>query len=151
MFLCEILTEQQQAPPQATLARTNVPAPAVVQAPPQQVQAQVAYPAQADPNQQEYGDMEYDPELDGEDESGGMVAEQPPPFREILPLKKYYLIQRLKNLKARLGEFNIKNEDLEIILKFMNNVSYNSLVSLSINILPGIEEQLARLQTNDEV
>lgn len=151
MFLCEILTEQQQAPPQATLARTNVPAPAVVQAPPQQVQAQVAYPAQVDPNQQEYGDMEYDPELDGEDEGGEMVAEQPPPFREILPLKKYYLIQRLKNLKSRLDEFNIKNEDLEIVLKFMNNISYNSLVSLSINILPVIEEQLARLQTNDEV
>jgi len=150
MFLCEILTEQQQAPPQATLARTNVPAPAVIQAP-QQVQTQVAYPAQIDPNQQDYGDMEYDPELDGEDEDGEMVAEQPPPFREILPLKKYYLIQRLKNLKSRLDEFNIKNEDLEIILKFMNNISYNSLVSLSINILPVIEEQLARLQTNDEV
>ena len=95
--------------------------------------------------------MEYDPELDGEDEGGEMVAEQPPPFREILPLKKYYLIQRLKNLKSRLDEFNIKNEDLEIVLKFMNNISYNSLVSLSINILPVIEEQLARLQTNDEV
>ena len=148
MFLCEILTEQQQAPPQATLARTNVPAEIQV---PQQVQTQVAYPAQVDPNQQDYGDMEYDPELDGEDESGGMVAEQPPPFREILPLKKYYLIQRLKNLKSRLDEFNIKNEDLEIVLKFMNNISYNSLVSLSINILPVIEEQLARLQTNDEV
>jgi len=113
MFLCEILTEQQQAPPQATLARTNVPAPAVIQAP-QQVQTQVAYPAQIDPNQQDYGDMEYDPELDGEDEDGEMVAEQPPPFREILPLKKYYLIQRLKNLKSRLDEFNIKMKILRL-------------------------------------
>ena len=146
MFLCEILTEQQQAPPQTTLVGTAAP----VVAQPQQVQTQVVYPAQPDSYQQDYGDMEYDPELDGEDESGEMVAEQLPPFREILPLKKYYLIQRLKNLKSRLDEFNIKNKDLEIILKFMNNISYNSLVSLSINILPVIEEQLARLQDNDE-
>jgi hypothetical protein len=149
MFLCEILTEQQQAPPQVALAKAGN-APQVVQQVQNPQPAQAAYPAQQNPYQQDYGDMEYDSELDG-DEDGGMVAEQPPPFREILPLKKYYLIERLKNLKSRLDEFNIKNTDLEIILKFMNNISYNSLVSLFINILPVIEEQLARLQNNDEV
>jgi len=136
MFLCETLTEQQQAPPQVAPAGQ----------PPQQVVVQ--QPVQAAPQANQYQqDADYDSELDGEDEE--MVAEQIPPFQEILPLKKYYLIQKLKKLKSRLDEFDLINEDLNIIMKFMNNISYNSLMSLTINILPVIEEQLARLQTDE--
>jgi len=173
MFLCEILTEQQQAPPEGVVVKAHVRnAPlkasekeAIMQAQAQQAQEQQAIdpnnpqavdpnqqqaiPQQIDPNQQEYVDMDYDPELDGEDGDGSEMVAQAPPFQEILPLKRYYLIEKLKNLKFRLDENNIKNEDLDTILKFVNSMSYSSLVSLSINLLPVIEEQLARLQTNE--
>jgi hypothetical protein len=139
MFLCEILTEQQQALPK------------VLKAPPQHVHVHVQQPAppkekkEPEPVQQEqpgqYGD-EYDPELDG------MEMQEAPPFQEILPMKRYYLIGRLKELKSQLDQTNIQNTDFNIIMKFINNLSYNSLVSLSSGIIPVVEDQLARLTKN---
>ena len=106
-----------------------------VQVPQQQVPVQA--PVQAD----QYND-EYDPELDAEE------IPEAPPFQEILPMKRYYLIGRLRELKSRLDQNNIQNEDFDIIVKFTNNLSYGSLVSLASGIIPVVEEQLARLTTN---
>lgn len=111
MFLCEILTEQQQLPP-----------------PPDNVTHQTAYPEDG-----------VDPELEGEDTEL---------FADILPLKRYYLIQRLNELRDKLEYNNIQNNDLNIILKFMNNISYSSLLALSSGIIPAVENQLERLSTN---
>lgn len=145
MFLCEILTEQQQAlpkapkpPPQHIHVHVQQPAPPKEKKEPvQQVE-----PVQAAPEQNPYdaGD-EYDPELDG-------VVDEVLPFQEILPMKRYYLIGRLRELKSRLDQNNIQNEDFDIIVKFTNNLSYGSLVSLASGIIPVVEEQLARLTTN---
>lgn len=136
MFLCEILTEQQQALPQPVVPVQ--PAPQVIPV------QQVSTPQQQKISQADlgYGD-EYDPELDSEE-----VVEEIPPFQEILPMKRYYLIQKLNDFKLRLDSLNISNEDFNTILKFMNNLSYNSLLSLSSGILPVVEDQIARL-TND--
>ena len=115
MFLCEILTEQQQAPPQVVKTppqhvhvHVQQPAPPKqeVQAPVQQ--AQSAPVQQASPD----GGDEYDPELDD-----GEVEEQLP-FQEILPLKRYYLIGKLRELKSRMDQNNLQNEDFDIIMKF---------------------------------
>ena len=148
MFLCEILMEQQQAPtPPPKLPAQHVhvhvqspaskekkePEPKQPVEQPQQVQA----PVQAN----QYGD-EYDPELDAEE------VPEAPPFQEILPIKRYYLIGRLRELKSRLDQSNIQNEDFDIIMRFVNNLSYNSLVSLTGGIIPVVEDQLARLTTN---
>ena len=158
MFLCEILTEQQQAPPKTTAPPAqNVhvhvhqpPAPKEKAAPKPKVEAQPeqvpqeVVPVQADeqdPNSYD-GSEEYDPELDGQEEI------QVDPNQEILPLKRYYLIGRLKELKSLLDERDIQNDDFDIVIKFMNNLSYNSLVSLANNIIPVVEDQLARLTTN---
>lgn len=136
MFLCEILTEQQQVPPQ-------LPVGQVQQIVPNQ---QVVIPQQQIASQGDMDYDEYDPELDsGENQ----VVEEVPPFQEILPLKRYYLIQKLKDLKIRLEQNNLTNEDFDIILRFMNNLSYSSLLSLSSGIIPVIEEQIARL-INDQ-
>lgn len=135
MFLCEILTEQQQALPQ--------PVGQVPQAIPVQ---QVVTPQQKSIPQEDMGYDEYDPELDSGE---GQYVEEVPPFQEILPLKKYHLIQKLNELKVRLEQYNIVNEDFNTILKFMNNISYNSLLSLSSGIIPVIEDQIARLN-NDQ-
>jgi len=156
MFLCEILTEQQQAlpsapkvlkaPAQHVHVHVEQPAPPKPpkEKPPgpvQQGQPVPQAPAQADPNAGGYSD-EYDPELDGE------IIQEVPPFQEILPMKRYYLIGRLKDLKSRLDQSNIQNEDFDIIMKFINNLSYDSLLSLSSGIIPVVEDQLARLTTN---
>jgi hypothetical protein len=146
MFLCEILTEQQALPQAPKLPPQHVhvhveqpkekkekPAPEPVQAVPVQQAQQV----QAAPN----SDGEYDPELDGE-------MEEVQPFQEILPMKRYYLIGKLKEMKSRLDEHNIQNEDFDIIIKFINSLSYNSIVSLASGIIPVVEDQLARLTTN---
>jgi len=160
MFMCEILTEQQQAPPPVI----KTPAPNVhvhvhqpsspekkaepkpkVEEQPQQVAAPVQQVVPVQQVQQpDYGDYgEYDPDLD----DGGEMA-QPSPFQEILPLKRYYLILRLKELKSQLDDNNIKNADFDTIIKFVNNLSYNSIVMLSNGIIPVVEEQIARLRTN---
>jgi hypothetical protein len=145
MFLCEILTEQQQAlpkapkpPPQHIHVHVQQPTPPKEKKEPvQQVE-----PVQAAPEQNPYdaGD-EYDLELDG-------AVDEVLPFQEILPMKRYYLIGRLRELKSKLDQNNIQNEDFDIIVKFTNNLSYGSLVSLASGIIPVVEEQLARLTTN---
>ena len=153
MFMCEILTEQQQAPappPKFPAQHVHVhvqqpPAPKEKKEPepkqpaqvPQQQVVQQQAPVQAD----QYGN-EYDSELDAEE------APEAPPFQEILPMKRYYLIGRLKELKSRLDQNNIQNTDFDIIMKFINNLSYNSLISLTGGIIPVVEDQLARLTTN---
>ena len=149
MFLCEILTEQQQAPavppkppPQHIHVHVQQPAPPKEKKEPQQDQtAQQNQPQQAVPDQQNDQNGEYDPELDDE-----MAQEDP--FQEILPMKRYYLIGRLKELKTQLDANNIQNDDFDIILKFMNSLSYNSLVSLASGIVPVVEDQIARLKAN---
>ena len=145
MFLCEILTEQQQALPKAPKPPPqHIHVPVQQPAPPKEKKepAQQVEPVQAAPEQTPYdvGD-EYDPELDG-------AVEEVLPFQEILPMKRYYLIGRLRELKSRLDQNNIQNEDFDIIVKFTNNLSYGSLVSLASGIIPVVEEQLARLTTN---
>lgn len=143
MFLCEILTEQRQAPPIKTPAQNvhvhvHQPAPSKEKKEPEQPVPVQPEQIQQDPG---YGD-EYDPELDG------MEAQPPDPFQEILPLKRYYLVMRLKELKSQLDDGNIKNPDFDILIKFINNLSYSSLVILSNSIIPVVEEQIARLTAN---
>ncbi len=115
MFLCEILTEQQQAFSKVSKPMVN--------------------------EDQSKSEDEYDEDLDD--------VQEAPAFQEILPIKKYYLINRLKELKSRLDQHNIQNEDFNIITKFLNNFSYNSLLSLANGIIPVVEDQLARLPRND--
>jgi len=155
MFLCEILTEQQNLP-QKTSKQQYVPAeqqvvrsddPSVQVVPDKSVQQQVVPVQQQNIPQDDMEYDEYDPDLDAEDEQ---VVQEVPPFQEILPIKRYYLIQRLNDLKARLDHYDIQNDDFEIIIKFMNNLSYNSLLSLSSGIIPVIEDQIARLTTNGQ-
>jgi hypothetical protein len=147
MFLCEILTEQQQAPmlppkapPQHIHVHVQQPAPPKEKKEKEQNVQQQEQPQQAPVQTDQYGN-EYDPEMDNE-------MQEALPFQEILPMKRYYLIGRVKELKTQLDHNNIKNDDFEIIMKFINNLSYNSIVSLSSGIIPVVEDQIARLSAN---
>lgn len=71
--------------------------------------------------------------------------QQPTESKDLLLFKKFVLIQNLQNLAGRLEEYNIKNDDLNLVLKFANNLSYNTLLSLSDGVVSSVEEQLARM------
>ena len=145
MFLCEILTEQQAPPPTLKLPAQHVHVHVQQPSPPKEKKepVQQEQPQQVVPVQQEDPNSgEYDPELDGED------VQEVLPFQEILPMKRYYLMGKLKELKSLLDQNNIQNTDFDIIMKFINNLSYDSLLSLSGGIIPVVEDQLARLTTN---
>jgi hypothetical protein len=115
MFLCEILTEQQQALPQ-----------------------------QEEPSSDD--ELRSD-ELENDGEEGGDV-QVPNVFEEILPLKRYYLIQKLHDLKTKLGQYNITNENLDIVIRFINSFSYNALLILATALISDIESKLERVSDN---
>lgn len=149
MFLVETIfaTFEQQQPPQ------------VVQVSQQQGQQQPSpeqgeqvvqnIPQEQIPPEDQY----YDPDLDDEEMSGedGQVAidQSPATSQELLPIRRYYLLEKIRLLKSRLKDYNVQNDDLDVIIKFSNQLSYNSLVSLVVSLLPVIEEQIVRLNNNN--
>lgn len=145
MFLVETIfaTFEQQQPPQ------------VVQVSQQQGQQQPSpeqgvqnIPQEQIPPEDQY----YDPDLDDEEmraEDGQVAIDQSPATsQELLPIRRYYLLEKIRLLKSRLKDYNVQNDDLDVIIKFSNQLSYNSLVSLVVSLLPVIEEQIVRLNNN---
>lgn len=63
------------------------------------------------------------PQPDGTDETGDPA--------EFMPLKKYYLIQQLQDLQFKLKDNNLSFEDLDMLLKFCNNMTYQTLMRMS--------------------
>ena len=63
-----------------------------------------------------------------------------------MPIKKYYLISKLKELKNQLIEYSLQNDELDILLKFADNLSYSSLLNVGLIITDVIGQQLARLK-----
>lgn len=120
MFLFEQLNEKVASPQQIQQSAKTQSVPAEESAP-------------------EYTDEDID---SGEEELIGQEDTIPP---DLAPLRKYFLIQKLKELKDQIQDYNIQNPDLDTILKFVNNLSYNSLLLLSNGIVLSIEEQIARL------
>jgi hypothetical protein len=134
MLLVETLSPDQQPPNPVSQA---------------QIDPQTGQPIQVAP--QEDGTAGYD---EGYDEEGdleggeGMDEEsfqQPPEPPEVEPLKKYYLIQKITDLRAKLQDQNIRNQDLDNVLKFTDNLSYMTLLGLTNALLPDLEETITRL------
>lgn len=61
---------------------------------------------------------------------------------EFTPLKKYFLIEKLNELKYKLADRNIVNEDLEFIIKFSPSLSYETLANLVNTLSEAIQSQL---------
>lgn len=87
----------------------------------------------------------------------GMPAEESPenlapqdPLAEITPLKKYYLSQRLIEIKNRLYKYGIQQNDLDFILRFQNELSYDVLLILSDSIISNIEQKIAEIQNEKQ-
>ena len=61
---------------------------------------------------------------------------------EMEPLKKFYLVQRLQDLKIKLLQSGITNDDLETVLKFGESFSYNVLLNLSNSLLKSVDKEI---------
>jgi len=62
------------------------------------------------------------------------------PLTEIEPLKKFYLSKRLIDVQSQLFKHGIQRDDLDFILKFQNELSYNALMILADKLLEKIEK-----------
>jgi len=79
-----------------------------------------------------------------EDQMGGQEEVNPDDFPEFASLKKYYLSEKLHNLNSRLSAHGISNDDLDLILKFSSELSYDTLLKLTDAITDIIKVQLAQ-------
>ena len=85
--------------------------------------------------------------IEEQEEMGVQLNEEEMPSDdspEFASLKKYYLSEKLHNLKARLSTHGISNDDLDLILKFNNELSYDTLLKLTDAIVDIIKVQLAQ-------
>lgn len=154
MLLVEVLFEQtpSQVPPVQIIQHvTHTPKEPDSKAAPKQqeqpTQEQPVSPEQQIPQGQETGDEETTGEEipeDGLGDGSQMQEEGIPP--DLLPIKKYYLISKLKELKNQLIEYSLQNDELDILLKFADNLSYSSLLNVGLIITDVIGQQLARLK-----
>lgn len=102
---------------------------------PQQVQ-QVQQPPQLDQNGQP---------IDQQDMQQEVQPEEPV---EYTSLKKYYLAQKLSDFNVKMKQYNMRNEALETVLKFIDVLSYETLVSLSNNLINTLNAEIERAQQN---
>jgi hypothetical protein len=64
----------------------------------------------------------------------------------LIPIKRYFLIQKLFALNDKLNQLRIKNDILNLVITFVDSFSYESLLSLSNKIA---EEIYLQVKTND--
>ena len=84
---------------------------------------------------------------------GDPNAQQVPPqdpLAEITPLKKYYLSQRLVEVRNKLLEAGVSLPELDILLQFQNELSYEVLMILADKILSNIEKDVEQLRKDSD-
>ena len=66
-------------------------------------------------------------------------------------MKKYYLLKKLRTLQLKLNSCDIINSDLNILIMFGNELTYDTLLGLVDNISDIIKSQLLqkKAKTND--
>jgi hypothetical protein len=102
--------------------------------------------AQADPQNGQGG---YD-ETDEYSDEGDLEGEEGNEETFQQQQSEFYLIQKITDLRAKLQDQNIRNQDLDNILKFTDNLSYVTLLGLTNALLPDLEETLTRLNSNEK-
>lgn len=81
-----------------------------------------------------------------------MTQDQQQQFiNDILPIKKVYLLTKLATLASTLRNNFMLDTDLEIVLKYGANLSYDTLVALTLNILNKLKQDASvKLQTQQQ-
>lgn len=88
-------------------------------------------------------DDEYDvpipPEDTAEDESKDELTFDD---NELTPIKRYYLINKLTNLKNKLNQVNQYDDNLDLVLQFADSISYATLVKLTKVLIKDINKNI---------
>lgn len=82
------------------------------------------------------------------DMQGEVPPQEPPEPPEFMPLRKYYLLQKLFDLRNKLDTVNINNDTLDTILKFAPDFSYDTLVVLTDKIADSLKSELQGAMKN---
>ncbi|MFW6246932.1 MAG: hypothetical protein ACOC22_02020 [bacterium] len=69
---------------------------------------------------------------------------------EIKPIKKYYLLQQLYDLKQKLTDHGLHNSDLNLIIKFSNELSYETILKLSEKVTDIVQKQVDQRGRNND-
>lgn len=86
----------------------------------------------------------------GDDPKPGTDPEGQPEPPEFVPLKKHFLVDKLQNLKAKLSLNSIPHEELDNILQFSNEMSYDTLLRLTNDIIDVLNVKLSEVAKNDK-
>jgi len=78
----------------------------------------------------------------------GLNSENPYPEAE--PLKKYELLQKLSRMQTILKSTNIYDNDLDIILSFGSDLSYETLLALTNAIVDRLSKYITGIKKNEE-
>ena len=85
-------------------------------------------------------DMSGDFSEDDIDDGEGDISQDP--NSSLVPIKRYYLIQKLFALNDKLNQLRIKNDVLSLVILFIDSFSYESLLSLSNKLVEDIYLQV---------
>lgn len=129
MFYFEQLICEQVQPPM----RQQVPPPPP---PPQQVQKQ---PVQNVPSEQDDGQFDFSEE---ELEASEGDATSQDVDSSLIPIKRYFLIQKLFALNEKLSQLRIRNDILSLVITFIDSFSYESLLQISDKIAEEVAIQV---------
>ena len=72
------------------------------------------------------------------------------PFPEATPMKKFELIMKLSQMRNVLQTNGIYDDDLDLVLQFGPELSYETILALSNAIIEKLRKYIARIKTNDE-
>lgn len=144
-LLYEAASPRQVAPVSAPTPKPVTYAPPKPQVSPaleqqKQLQAQQEQPVQKTKAQAQPAEDDFD--FSGEDfsdEEGDMSQD---PNSSLVPIKRYYLIQKLFALNDKLNQLRIKNDVLSLVILFIDSFSYESLLSLSNRLVEDIYLQI---------
>lgn len=119
----------------------------------------VVQQTQVDPSvEQKYNDIIPDFELDDDDEENNTSPipddeNATPPTDQsdalFIPIKRYYLIQKLHALNNKLNQLRIKNTVLSLVIDFIDSFSYESLLKISNKMIEEIYIQVHQLDSNN--
>lgn len=101
---------------------------------------------QVDPNALAQQQQQLDPNLAQQQMDPNAVPQGPTEDeivnKDMEPIKKLYLIQKLTRLNEVLKDSELFNQELALVLKFGANISYPTLLTMSDKLITVIDQQL---------
>lgn len=72
------------------------------------------------------------------------------PFPEETPLKKFELILKLSHMRNVLQTNGIYDDDLDLILQFGSDLSYETILALSNAVIEKLKKYITGIKNNDQ-